>query len=62
MKYKITKGDYNKEMFKDIEKKLDDNNWCGEDCTKEIMLVPLGVVRRNGKVEIILNADVNLIK
>lgn len=62
MKYKVVKGICEEELLKDIEEKLDSNDWFGEGCIKEVMFVPVGIIRKDAKISAILEPDKKLIK
>lgn len=60
MKYEIIKSEKEKELLEDIEQRLDETVWLVDGC-KQIMLVPVGIVSKNGKIELILHTDMNLL-
>ena len=60
MKYEIIRSEKEKELLADIEKRLDETVWLADGC-KQIMLVPIGIVSRNGKIELILHTDMDLL-
>lgn len=60
MKYEIIRSENEKKLIKDIEERLDETLWCMDDC-KQIMFVPIGLITKNGKIELILHTDMNLL-
>ena len=60
MKYKIVKSENEKKLIKDIKRRLDNTTWYKDGC-KQIMFVPIGLVTKNGKIELILHTDMNLL-
>lgn len=60
MKYEIVRSEKEKELLEDIEQRLDETVWLVDGC-KQIMLVPVGIVSKNGKIELILHTDMDLL-
>ena len=44
-KYEITRSEKENILIKDIEERLDDSAWYSEGCSREIMFVPVGIIR-----------------
>ena len=60
MKYEIVRSENEEKLIKDIEERLDETLWC-MDGNRQIMLVPIGLITKNGKIELILHTDMNLL-
>ena len=60
MKYEVVRSKNEEKLIKDIEQRLDETLWLADGC-KQIMLVPVGIVSKNGKIELILHTDMNLL-
>ena len=61
-KYEITRSEKEDMLIKDIEERLDDSTWYSEGCSREIMFVPVGIIRKDGKISIVLECDSNLLR
>ena len=61
-KYEITRSEKEDMLIKDIERRLDNSAWYSEGCSREIMFVPIGIIRKDGKISIVMESDVNLLK
>ena len=63
MKYEVKSNPNEEELLKNIEEKLDWTMWSKDGYIKEIRYVPMGVIfDEEGKVQVILYNDSNLIK
>ena len=60
MKYEIIRSEKEKELLEDIEQRLDETFWCMDGC-RQIMFVPIGIVTKDGKIELVLHTDMNLL-
>ena len=60
MKYEIVRSENEKELLEDIEQRLDETPWCIDGC-RQIMLLPVGIVSKDGKIELILHTDMDLL-
>ena len=60
MKYEIIRSEKEKELLEDIEQRLDETVWLVDGC-KQIMLVPIGIITKDGKVKLILHTDMDLL-
>ena len=60
MKYEIVRSENEEKLLADIEERLDSVTWCKDGC-KQIMFVPIGIISKNGKIELILHTDMNLL-
>ena len=60
MKYEVVRSKNEKNLLKDIEQRLDETLWCIDGC-RQIMLIPVGIVSKNGKIELILHTDMDLL-
>ena len=60
MKYEVVRSENEEKLIKDIEERLDETLWC-MDGNRQIMLVPIGLITKNGKIELILHTDMNLL-
>ena len=60
MKYEIVRSENEEKLLEDIEQRLDETSWCMDGC-KQIMFVPVGIVSKNGKIELILHTDMDLL-
>ena len=61
-KYEITRSEKEDMLIKDIEQRLDDSAWYSEGCSKEIMFVPVGIIRKDGKISVVMKYDDNLLR
>ena len=61
-KYEITRSEKEDMLIKDIEQRLDDSAWDSEDCSREIMFVPVGIIRKDGKISVVLEYDKKLLR
>ena len=61
-KYEITRSEKEDMLIKDIEQRLDDSAWYSEGCSREIMFVPVGIIRKDGKISIVMKYDDNLLR
>ena len=61
-KYEITRSEKEDMLIKDIEERLDDSTWYSEGCSKEIMFVPVGIIRKDGKISVVMKYDDNLLR
>ena len=61
-KYEITRSEKEDMLIKDIEERLDDSAWDSEDCSREIMFVPVGIIRKDGKISVVMKYDDNLLR
>ena len=61
-KYEITRSEKEEILIKDIEQRLDDNAWYSDGCSREIMFVPVGIIRKDGKISIVMQYDKNLLR
>ena len=61
-KYEITRSEKEDMLIKDIEERLDDSAWYSEGYSKEIMFVPVGIIRKDGKISIVMKYDDNLLR
>ena len=60
MKYEIVRSENEKKLLADIEERLDETLWRMDGC-KQIMFVPIGIVTKDGKIELILHTDMDLL-
>ena len=60
--FKITKNQKEKEMLENVKEKLAFDGWCVDDSKKEIMFIPIGIIRSEGKVEAVLCPSKELMK
>ena len=60
MKYEIIKSENQEKLLADIEQRLDETVWLVDGC-KQIMLVPIGIITKDGKVKLILHTDMDLL-
>ena len=60
MKYEIVRSENEEKLLADIEERLDETVWLADGC-KQIMFVPVGLITKNGKIELILHTDMNLL-
>ena len=60
MKYEIVRSENEEKLLADIEQRLDETPWCIDGC-RQIMLLPVGIVSKNGKIELILHTDMDLL-
>ena len=60
MKYEVVRSENEEKLLKDIEERLDETLWC-MDGNRQIMFVPVGLITKNGKIELILHTDMNLL-
>ena len=60
MKYEIVRSENEEKLLKDIEERLDETLWCMDGC-RQIMLVPVGLITKDGKIELILHTDMDLL-
>ena len=60
MKYEVVRSKNEKNLLKDIEQRLDETLWCIDGC-RQIMLIPVGIISKNGKIELILHTDMDLL-
>ena len=60
MKYEVVRSENEEKLIKDIEQRLDETLWC-MDGRKQLMFVPVGLITKNGKIELILHTDMNLL-
>ena len=61
-KYEITRSEKEDMLIKDIERRLDNSAWYSEGFSREIMFVPIGIIRKDGKISIVIQYDCNLLK
>jgi hypothetical protein len=61
-KYEITRSEKEDMLIKDIEQRLDNSAWYSEGCSREIMFVPIGIIRRDGKIFITIKYDIDLLR
>ena len=61
-KYEITRSEKEDMLIKDIEQRLDDSSWDSEDCSREIMFVPVGIIRKDGRISIVMQYDKKLLR
>ena len=61
-KYEITRSEKEDMLIKDIEQRLDDSAWYSVGCSREIMFVPVGIIRKDGKISIVMKYDDNLLR
>ena len=61
-KYEITRSEKEDMLIKDIEQRLDNSGWNSEGCSKEIMFVPIGIIRKDGKIVITMKYDIDLLR
>lgn len=63
MKYEVKSNPNEEELLRDIEERLDWAIWGKDRHIKEIRYVPIGVILdKEGRVQVILNNNSNLIK
>ena len=60
MKYEVVRSKNEEKLIKDIEQRLDETFWC-MDGRRQIMFVPVGLITKKGKIELILHTDMNLL-
>ena len=60
MKYEIVRSENEEKLLKDIEERLDETLWC-MDGNRQIMLVPIGLITKDGKIRLILHTDMDLL-
>ena len=60
MKYEIERRENEKKLLEDIEQRLDETLWCMDGC-RQIMFVPVGLITKDGKIELILHTDMDLL-
>ena len=60
MKYEIVRSENEGKLLKDIEERLDETLWCMDGC-RQIMLVPVGLITKDGKIRLILHTDMDLL-
>jgi hypothetical protein len=61
-KYEITRSKQEDILIKDIEERLDESGWYSEGCSREIMFIPVGIIRKDGEIRTIIRYDSNLLK
>ena len=61
-KYEITRSEKEDMLIKDIERRLDNSAWYSEGCSREIMFVPIGIIRKDGKIVITMKYDIDLLR
>ena len=61
-KYEITRSEKEDMLIKDIEQRLDNSVWYSEGCSREIMFVPVGIIRKDGEIRTVIQYDCNLLK
>ena len=61
-KYEITRSEKEDMLIKDIEQRSDNSDWYSEGCSREIMFVPIGIIRRDGKIVITIKYDIDLLR
>ena len=61
-KYEITRSEKEDMLIKDIEERLDNSAWYSEGCNREIMFVPIGIIRKDGKIFITMKYDIDLLR
>ena len=61
-KYEITRSEKEDMLIKDIEQRLDNSAWYSEGCSREIMFVPIGIIRKDGEIRTVIQCDCNLLK
>ena len=60
MKYEVVRSENEEKLIKDIEQRLDETLWSMDGC-RQIMFVPVGLLTKDGKIELILHTDMNLL-
>lgn len=60
MKYEIIRSEKEEKLLADIEERLDSTLGCLDGCG-QIMMVPVGIVTKDGKVRLILHADTDIL-
>ena len=61
-KYEITRSEKEDMLIKDMEERLDNSVWYSEGCSREIMFVPVGIIRKDGKISIVMQYDKKLLR
>ena len=61
-KYEITRSEKEDILIKDIEERLDDSAWYSEGCSREIMFIPVGIIRKDGRISVVLKSDSDLLR